>query len=161
MTAALVLAITFLLLIAGVVGSLVPAVPGALLSLSGVLFHWWATGYTTPGTLVLFGFVGLAVTAALVDLFGGPIAASHGGASKGTVAAAVAVSLVLGALSGPLAILVAVPLTVFVIEFHRNGDSGQAWRAAFVTTIGILASALVQALLTATILFGFVLVVLL
>jgi uncharacterized protein YqgC (DUF456 family) len=161
MTAAPVLAITFVLLIAGVVGSVVPAVPGALLSLCGVLFHWWATGYTTPGTLALLAFVGLALAAALVDLFGGPIAASHGGASKGTVAAAVAVSLVLAVLSGPLAILVAVPATVFVIEFHRNGNSGQAWRAAFVTTIGILASALVQALLTATLLFGFMLVVLL
>jgi len=161
MTSTEILAIPFLLLIAGVVGSVLPAVPGAVLSLAGVLFHWWATGYTTPGTPVLLAFVGLAVGAMLVDLFGGAIAASHGGASKRTVAAAVAVSLVLAVATGPLGILVGVPATVFLLELYRNGDRGQAQRAALVTTIGIFASTLVQALLTTTLLLGFALVVLL
>jgi uncharacterized protein YqgC (DUF456 family) len=153
-----ILAITVVLLVAGVVGSVVPAVPGALLSLVGVLFHWWATGYTTPGTLALLLFGGLAVAAILVDLFGGAIAASHGGASKLTVGAAIPVSLALAVFTGPLGILVGVPGTVFLLEFYRNGDSGQAQRAALVTTVGIFASTLVQALLTTTILIGFVLV---
>jgi uncharacterized protein YqgC (DUF456 family) len=159
MTAAGVVAITFALLIAGVVGSVVPAIPGALLSLVGVLFHWWASGYTTPGTAVLLAFVGVAVAAMLVDLFGSAIAARHGGASKLTVGAAIAVSLVLAAFTGPLGILVGVPGTVFLLELYRNGDSGQARRAAVMTTIGIFASALVQALLTTTLLIGFAFVV--
>jgi uncharacterized protein YqgC (DUF456 family) len=158
MASTAVLAITVGLLVAGVVGSVVPAVPGALLSLLGVLFHWWATDFATPGTLALITFVGLAVVAMLVDLFGGPIAASHGGASKLTVLAAIAVSLVLAVFTGPLGILIGVPGTVFLIEFYRNGTRGQAQRAALVTTIGIFASTLVQALLTTTILIGFVLV---
>lgn len=161
MTSTGVLAITFLLLIAGVVGSVVPAIPGAVLSLVGVLFHWWATGDTTPGRLALVTFVGLAVTAILVDLFGGAVAARHGGASKRTVVAAILVSLGLAVFTGPLAILVGVPVTVFVVELSRNDDRGEAGRAALVTTVGIFASALVQALLTATLLVGFVLVVLL
>jgi uncharacterized protein YqgC (DUF456 family) len=156
-----VLAVTFLLLLAGVVGSVLPAVPGAVLSLVGVLFHWWATGYTTPGTVALLAFVGLAVVAMLVDLFGGAIAASRGGASRVAVAAAVVVSLVLAVFTGPLGILVGVPATVFLVELYRNGDSDQAGRAALVTTVGIFASAVVQALLTTTILAGFVLLVLL
>jgi uncharacterized protein YqgC (DUF456 family) len=161
MASAGVLAITFGLLLAGVVGSVVPALPGALLSLLGVLFHWWATGYTMPGTLALVTFVGLAVAAMLVDLFGGPIAASQGGASKSTVLVAVVVSLVLAVFTGPLAILVGVPVTVFVLELYRNGERGQALHAAFVTTIGIFASTFVQVVLTTTILLGFALVVLL
>ncbi|WP_128226414.1 DUF456 domain-containing protein [Halobacteriaceae bacterium SHR40] len=160
MSSAGVLAITFGLLVAGVIGSIVPALPGALLSLLGVLFHWWATGYTTPGTLALVTFVGLAVAAMLVDVFGGAIAASQGGASKTTVVAAVAVSLVLAVFTGPLAILVGVPATVFVFELYRNGERSQALRAAFITTVGIFASAFVQVLLTTTLLLGFVLVVL-
>jgi uncharacterized protein YqgC (DUF456 family) len=154
-----VLVLTFGLLTAGVVGSLVPVVPGAALSLVGVLFHWWATGYATPGTLALVAFVGLALVAMLVDLFGGAAAASQGGASKFTVGAAIVVSLALAVLTGPLGILVGVPATVFVVELYRNGDSEQARRAAVVTTVGILASAVVQALLTTTILLGFVVVV--
>jgi len=161
MSSTAVLAITVGLLVAGVVGSVVPAVPGALLSLLGVLFHWWATGYTTPGTLVLLTFVGLALAAMLVDLFGGPIAASRGGASKLTVLAAIAVSLVLAVFTGPLGILIGVPGTVFLIELYRNENRGEAQRAALVTTVGLFASTLVQALLTTTILLGFMLVLLL
>ena len=41
-TALVVLA--FALLVGGVVGSLVPQVPGALLSLAGVFAYWYATG---------------------------------------------------------------------------------------------------------------------
>jgi len=156
-----VLAITFALLLAGVVGSVVPAVPGAGLSLLGILFHWWATGYTTPGTVVLLVFVSLAVTAMLVDMFGGAIAARHGGASYETVAAAVVVSLVLAVATGPLGLLIGVPVTVFVLELARNGDGRQARRTALVTTIGIFASTLVQALLTTTVLLGFALVLVL
>jgi len=161
MTSAVLLAITFVLLAAGIVGSVVPAIPGAVLSLAGVLFHWWATGYTTPGTLALLGFVGLAVAAILVDLFGGAIAARHGGASKLTVLAAIAVSLGLAVFTGPLAILVGVPVTVFLVELYRNGDSEAARRAALTTTVGIFASAVMQALLTTTLFIGFGLVVLL
>jgi len=156
-----VLAVTFGLLVAGVVGSIVPAVPGAGLSLVGVVFHWWASGYATPGPVALVAFVGLAVVAMLVDLFGGAVAASQGGASTRTVAAAVVVSLVLAVFTGPLGILIGVPATVFLIELYRNGEREQAQRAALVTTVGVLASALVQALLTATILVGFALVLLL
>jgi uncharacterized protein YqgC (DUF456 family) len=161
MASAAVLAITFALLLAGVVGSVVPGVPGAGLSLLGVLFHWWATGYTTPGTVVLLVFVALAVAAMLVDLFGGAIAASQGGASNSTVAVAVVVSLVLAIATGPLGVLVGIPVTVFVLELARNGDRGRARRAALVTTVGVFASVLVQALLTVTLLVGFALVVLL
>lgn len=159
MTATGVLAITFGLLVAGVVGSVLPVVPGALLSLLGILFHWWATDFATPGTVILVVFVGVAVVAMLVDLFGGALAASQGGASKRTVVAAIAVSLVLAVFTGPIGILVGVPATVFVVELYRTEDSGQAQRAAFVTTVGILASALVQAVLTTTLLIGFALVV--
>lgn len=161
MTSTGVLAATFLLLIAGVVGSVVPAIPGALLSLVGVIFHWWATGYTTPGPVVLVTLVVLAVAAMLVDLFGGAIAARHGGASKLTVVAAIVVSLILAILTGPLAILIGVPVTVFLVELYRSDDRGEARRAAVMTTIGIFASALMQALLTLTILIGFMFVVLL
>lgn len=161
MVSTLVLAVTFGLLVAGVVGSIVPAVPGAGLSLTGVLFHWWASGYATPGLVALVAFVGLAVVAMLVDLFGGAVAASQGGASTRTVVAAVVVSLVLALVTGPLGILIGVPVTVFLVEFYRNGEREQAQRAALVTTVGVLASALVQALLTATILVGFALVLVL
>lgn len=159
MAAAWVLALTFALLVAGVIGSIVPAVPGAVLSLIGIVFHWWATGYSTPRPIVLLAFVALAVVAMLVDLFGDAIAASHGGADNRTVVAAIAVSLVLAVVTGPLGILVGVPLTVFGVEFYQNGNREQALRTALLTTAGMFASRLVQAVLATTLLVGFALVV--
>jgi uncharacterized protein YqgC (DUF456 family) len=161
MTATWVLALTFALLIGGVVGSIVPGIPGAGLSLAGVLFHWWATGYATPGPIVLVAFVGLAVVAMLVDLFGDAIAAQKSGADNRTVIVAIVGSLALAVVTGPVGILVGVPLSVFLVEFYRNGDRGQALRTALLTTAGMFATRLVQALLTATLLVGFALVILL
>jgi hypothetical protein len=48
-----------------------------------------------------------------------------------------------------------------VLELSRNGDSGRAQHAALVTTMGIFASTVVQALLTTTILLGFALILVL
>jgi hypothetical protein len=156
-----VLSVTFVLLIAGVVGALVPFVPGSLLSLLGVLFHWWATGYTTPGLVGLVAFTTLIVAALLVDLFGGPIAASRGGAGTFTIILAVLASLVLALFTGPLGILVGIPLVVFLAEYYRIGQREAATRAALVTTLGLFASNLVQALLMGTVLVGFAMIVLL
>jgi len=161
MTSTAVLVVTFVLLIAGVVGSLAPLVPGALLSLAGVWFHWWASGYSTPGTLLLVGFTALAVMAMLVDLFGGAIAADRSGASRLTVVAAVVVSAVLAVFTGPVGLIVGIPLTVFVTEYYRSGDTEAARRTAVITTVGVLASNVVQALFTGSILVGFALLVVL
>lgn len=150
------LVVTLALLCAGVVGALVPFVPGALLSLCGVLLYWWASGFTTPGLVALAAFLTLVVAALLVDLFGGAIAANQGGASTTTVIAAVVASLVLALVTGPVGILVGIPLVVFLVEFYRRGESGQATRAALVTTVGLFASNVVQALLMLAVLVGFV-----
>lgn len=70
-------------------------------------------------------------------------------------------SIVPAVATGPLGLLIGVPVTVFLLELYRNGDSGRARHAALVTTVGIFASTLVQALLTTTLLVGFALVILL
>lgn len=150
-----VLVVTFTLLIAGVIGSVVPFVPGALLSLLGVLFHWWATGYTTPGLVGLVAFTTLIAVALLVDLFGGAIAASHGGAETLTIVVAVIASLVLAVFIGPFGILIGIPLVVFLTEYYRGSKREEATRAALVTVVGLFASNLVQAALMAAVLVGF------
>ena len=50
---ALVPVLAFVLLVAGVVGSLVPQMPGAPFSVAGVLVYWWGTGFSQPGILLL------------------------------------------------------------------------------------------------------------
>lgn len=154
-----VLALALCLL--GVVGSLLPLVPGAALSTAGVLLYWWHSGYADPGPLVLAGLLGLALLALVLDWFGGAVSASAGGASTTTTIAAAVVALPLTLVAGPVGLLLGVAGTVFALTYRENADIEASARVAVYTTVGMLASAVAQALLTGLVLLGMVLVVLL
>jgi len=101
----------------------------------------------------------LAAITAAIEFFGGSIAARAGGASWLTTAAAAVVGIVLMVVTGPLGLLVGLFGTVFALEYVRDGELEGSTRSAVYTTIGVLASTAVQVLLTASILFGFVVAV--
>jgi len=147
------------LLVAGVVGTLVPLVPGGLLSLSGLYLYWWHSGFAEPGPVWLVVLTVLGVLTLLIEFFGGSIAARTGGASWVTTASAAAVGIVLMVVTGPIGLLVGLFGTVFVLEYVRNGDLDGSATAALYATAGILASTAVQALLTLSILLGFLVAV--
>lgn len=156
----LLLVVAVLLLLAGVVGSVVPAVPGAGLSLAGIYLYWWSSGFTTPGLLVLVGFTVVGLAAILADQFGGALAASAGGASKKTTLLATVVSIPLFFVAGPAALVVGIAATVFAAEFYRTRNAGQGARAAVFAAVGVLGSAVVQLVVTLSLLGEFLLVAL-
>jgi uncharacterized protein YqgC (DUF456 family) len=142
-----------------VVGSLLPLIPGGVLSVGGVLLYWWHTGYADPGPLVLTTLLGLALVAVVLDWFGGAVSASAGGASTRTTLAAAAVALPLTLVAGPVGLLLGVAGTVFVLTYVENDDVEASARVAAYATVGMLASAVAQALLTGFILLGMLVVV--
>lgn len=148
----LVVLAAFALLVLGVVGSVLPSLPGAVLSLAGVLLYWWGTGYAEPGTLLLVGLVAVAILALLVDVLAGFLAAKAGGASTMAAVLAGIAGFLAFFVAGPLGILIAVAGTVFVVEIARGGNVREGGRAAAITTVGMLGSAVAQAVLTASIL---------
>lgn len=156
----LVPTVTLLLLLAGVVGSILPGLPGASFSILGVLFYWWQSGFSQPGTLVLAALLGLGLLALLADWFGGAAAAKAGGASTTTTIIAAVVGLLLLFVAGPLGVVLGIGGTVFLLEYRENEDVDASLRAAAYTTVGMLASAAVQALLTGVMFLGMLLVVL-
>ena len=143
----------------GVVGSLLPLVPGAAFSVAGVLLYWWHTRYADPGPFVLALLLGLALLALVLDWFGGAVSASAGGASTRTTLAAAVVALPLTLVAGPVGLLLGVAGTVFALTYHENGDAEESARIAAYATVGMLASAVAQAFLTGLVLLGIVLVV--
>ncbi len=145
----------------GVVGSLLPAVPGATLSLAGVLLYWWSTGYTDPSLVVLAGFALVAVVAVVVDVAGSALAVRAGGASPLTAAVALVAGLVLGLVTGPVGFVVGVAGAAFAVELYRTGESEASTRAALYATVGVLGSAVIQTLLTLSLLVALAVVVLL
>jgi uncharacterized protein YqgC (DUF456 family) len=149
--------VALLLLVAGIVASFVPLVPGGVLSMAGVGYYWYVTG--EPGLLVLLALLGLGALALVFDWLGGALAANVGGASLRTTAIVAAVTLPLLLVLGPLGLLVGVAGTVFALEYRRHGDVELSARAAGYATVGMLASTAMQVLVTGAVLAGFLLVV--
>jgi uncharacterized protein YqgC (DUF456 family) len=148
--------IVLVLLTGGVIGSIIPMAPGALISLTGIAAYIFGSNETS--LLFLIFALPTAVFAVIVDWFAGAIAAKYGGASKETsIAAGVAGLLGFLFLGGPLGLVAAVSSTVFLREYLIHGDEKNSGKAAFYATIGVLGSAVVQAMLTASILAAFLL----
>jgi uncharacterized protein YqgC (DUF456 family) len=145
----------------GVVGSVVPLVPGALSSLVGIYLYWWASGYAEPGPLLLAGFTVVGLFAFAADYFGGAMSARVGGASTVTTALAAVVGIALFFVAGPLGIVLGVAGTVFAVEFYRHQDPEQSLRAALYAAVGVLASTVVQLLVALSMLVALVAVILL
>jgi uncharacterized protein YqgC (DUF456 family) len=151
--------VALVLLVLGVVGSVLPLVPGGLLSVIGVLLYWWSTGLSEPSLLVVAVLVVAGVLTMTVDYFGGAIAARAGGASMRTTAAAVLVGTALLFVVGPIGFLLGLAATVFAVEFAQHEDVETGLRVALYSTVGVLASTVVQVALTGSILLVFAAVV--
>ncbi|MFB6111355.1 MAG: DUF456 family protein [Halobacteriaceae archaeon] len=148
------------LALAGVIGAVAPLVPGPLLALSGVLLYWWSTGYADPGPVLLAGFVLVALLAVAADLLGGAVGATAGGAGYLAAAAGGAVGLLLIPVVGPLGVLLGVAGVTFLLVV-RDEDVETGVRAALGATVGLLASAFVQLVLTAGMAIALLVVVIL
>lgn len=142
--------VAFALLALGVVGSVLPLLPSGALSLAGVLVYWWQTG--DPGPLLLVALVGLSGLALLVDWLAGFVGAKAGGTDSRTAVVAGVVGFFLMLPSGPLGLLVGVASTVFVAELREGGEFRESARRAAYATVGVLASAAMQVVLTLVVL---------
>jgi len=119
-----------------------------------------AYGFISDDPSVLFIIFGaLTGTIALVfDWLAGSIAAKYGGASnKTSIAAGIAGFLGFFLQGGPLGLVVAVGTVVFLREYLIHSDEKDSFKAAAYASIGVLGSAVVQSVLTASILLGFIL----
>ncbi|MDL5362933.1 DUF456 domain-containing protein [Halalkalicoccus sp. NIPERK01] len=153
------LAVAVALLVCGVLASFVPLVPGALLSIAGIYYYWWQSGFSDPGTLFVAGATLLAIVTLAFDLLSSVISSAAGGASLKTAAVAGAVGFVLLFLAGPVGTIAGVVIATFALEFERSGDLEGSVRTAIYTTLGMLASTAMQVVLTGVLLVGFLLVV--
>lgn len=148
----LLFVVSLALLILGVIGSVLPLLPGALSSLVGVYLYWWSTGFTAPGTVALFVLTVIGVSALVIDYFGGALAARFGGASLLTSTLAAIVGFVLLFVTGPLGLLLGMAATVFIVEYIRHRDARASLKATVSASVGLLTSAVAQLLLTVSML---------
>ena len=146
------------LLIAGVVGSVLPLIPAGLVSLAGV----WAyvlLGAEPVGPLVVASLTLAGVATVVIEHFAGPLAARASGASTETMVASAVGGLLVMLIVGPVGIIVGVVGTVFLLELKNGTDTERAAKRSLYTAVGVLASSVAQVLLTLSILAVFVVVV--
>ena len=153
-----VLVVALVLLVAAMVGSVLPAVPAGGFSLAGI-WVYALLGSKPLGPLVVGALTLAAVGTVVVDHVGGPIAAKLGGSSNRTALIAALSGLVLLFVLGPLGIIVGVVGSVFLLELSEGADTETAARRSLYTAAGVLGSALAQLLLTGSILVAFVVAV--
>ncbi|MFB6283569.1 MAG: DUF456 domain-containing protein [Halobacteria archaeon] len=149
------LVVTFLLLLAGIAGTVVPVLPGVALSFAGVFLYWWSTGYTDPSLVFVAGVFVVTVFTLALDWLAPAVSAKAAGATRTSVAVSGLVGFVLLLTTGPLGFILGVTATVFLIEVFRTGEGRESLKAAVKTTAGILATTAVQVTVALAILVAF------
>lgn len=139
--------LTYLIMVVGLFGMVIPIYPGVLIIWAAALMHGLLTGFSTLELWVIVLLTVLAVAGSLVDnvLMSGK--ARQAGASWLSIALALAGGLAGTFLFPPLGGIIAAPLILYGAEFLRRNDHRQAWAVttslltgwglAFVARFGI------------------------
>ncbi len=126
-----------ILIILGVVGMLLPALPGAPLLFAGLWMVAWIEGYEYVGTVTLILLAGLAVVTYVVDFIAGAFGAKRFGASKWSV-----IGATIGAIAGLFFGLPGVLLGPFAGavtgEFFAQRNIREAGKAGVGASIGLI-----------------------
>ena len=126
-----------LIMILGIIGCLVPVLPGPPLNFVGLLLlHFTKFAQFTRWTLIIFASIAIVVTILdyLVPMWG---TKKFGGSKYGTRGAAI--GLVIGLFLGPVGIIIGPLAGAFVGEMIFRDDVNYAIKAGFGSLVGFLA----------------------
>ncbi|MEJ5207595.1 MAG: DUF456 domain-containing protein [Lysobacteraceae bacterium] len=126
-----------LLLLVGIVGIVLPALPGVPLMFAGMLMVAWAGNFSLlgPGMLVVLGV--LTLLSVFLDLLAGLIGAQRVGASRLALIGA-AIGTVVGLFFGLIGVVLGPFIGAFLGELAYSRKSTLATRVGIGTWIGLL-----------------------
>jgi hypothetical protein len=125
------------LVVIGLVGTVLPALPGAMLIVAGLVVAAWADGFTKVGvaTLVIIGVIGAA--SYLVDFAAAALGAKRFGASPRAMVGA-GLGTLLGLFMGLPGIIIGPFLGAVIGELTVHRDMAKVGKAGFAAWIGFL-----------------------
>lgn len=136
--------IASILLFAGLVGTVLPFIPGVPVAWIGLFVYSYQTGFEYIPLWVMLVFLGLAVIAELLDFIAPLWGARKYKASKYGILGA-GLGLVVGILGlGPIGIIVGPIGGAFLGEIISGKKSSQAFSSAFGAVVGFLAGVLIK-----------------
>lgn len=129
----------------GLIGAVVPLIPGPPLIWIGALLWAWADGFQRVGWVTLLILAVIAIPALLSDLLVTSLTGRKAGLSWRSIGGAIAGGLIGGialswipAVGTLLGAILGAIIGVVLVEYYTVHDWAQAWRAAKVYLFGFL-----------------------
>ncbi len=144
-----------LLFVAGLVGSILPWLPGPVLILAGALLWAFATDFETLGWGRLAILAGLTAVSAVLGFLAAALGARRYGASRWGVAGAL-VGAVAGIFFGPLGLLIGCMAGAVAGELLRGADLAGSLRSGVGAMVGLLAGLVADLVVSVTMIGLFV-----
>lgn len=131
------------LILVGLAGIVLPALPGTILVFAGILLGAWIDDFDRVGGFAVGVIAVLAVLAWLMDYLSAMLGAKRAGASRQAVVGA-ALGTVAGIFMGLVGVLFMPLVGAAVGEFIARRHHGQALRVGLATWLGLLAGMLAK-----------------
>lgn len=148
--------VSMLLIVAGIVGTVLPLLPGVILVLGGIVLGAWIDDFTKVSVLTVVVIGALGVLAWAVDFVAGLLGAQRAGASKEAMIGA-AIGTVAGIFTGLIG-LIFMPLVgamagEYIVQRRRldadaRAHGTQAAKVGIATWIGMLVGTVAKVVLT-------------
>lgn len=138
--------LSILLIIGGVAGTVLPALPGTALILGGIVLGAWIDGFVRVGTAMLSFIAVIAVVAWVLDYVAGLLGARKAGASRQAIIGAM-IGTVVGLFMGVIGVLFMPLVGAAIGEFIAIKDQRRALHVGVATWLGIMAGLLAKVVL--------------
>lgn len=134
------------LILAGLAGTVLPALPGTALVLAGIVLGAWIDGFTRVGPWAVGAVVVMAVLAWVLDYVAALLGARRAGASRQALIGA-ALGTVVGLFMGLVGVLFMPLVGAAAGEYLAQRDQRQAMKVGLATWLGLMAGLLAKVVL--------------
>jgi uncharacterized protein len=131
------------LILLGLAGIVLPALPGTILILAGIVLGAWIDDFTRVGGFAVGAVVVLAVLAWAMDYVAALLGAKRAGASRQAIVGA-AIGTLAGIFTGFIGLLFMPLVGAAVGEYIARREHGQALRVGVATWLGLMAGMLAK-----------------
>jgi uncharacterized protein YqgC (DUF456 family) len=135
----LIIIVTFILMLGGLFGSILPGLPGAPLILAGAVIYGWYTDFATVTGGVLIVLLVLTLSSYLLESFASALGVKKMGGSGWGMVGALLGMIVGTAIGGLFGLLIGPFVGAFLFELARQKDPQASLKSGVGTLVGFLA----------------------
>ncbi len=143
----IVVILSYSLMALGLIGTVLPMIPGLILILAGMIIYSWHAGFEILGLDFILTMVLLAIAGTGIDILTSAVGAKKFGASQlGTVA--VVVGMIFGIFTmGPFGLIIGPIVAVTVTEMIRGKNFKQALSVLLGVLLGLLSGIAIRVII--------------